>query len=134
MESRLFLYFRVTNDLPHLAEDMEGRTEVDDALGDHRNDDWLRRSRSIACTGSAPFSIHHGELLGEAAGGHRRLARLGSLSRDSGGYFGNVSPGLTTRIWWSVNLKCDPGSSSFGMWQPVQLCRAFGQVWPEPGP
>src|SRR2546421_4155428 len=41
--------------------------------------------------------------------------------------FGKGSPGRTMRMRWSVNLKCEPGSSIFGMWQEAQPFCATGQ-------
>jgi len=39
-----------------------------------------------------------------------------------------MSPSLTTRILWSVNLKCDPASLYRGMWQVTHRETATGQA------
>src|SRR5580658_4345933 len=42
--------------------------------------------------------------------------------------FGNGSPGLTTRIWWSVKVMSPLGSFTLGMWQLTQSALTVGQI------
>ena len=37
--------------------------------------------------------------------------------------------GRTTRIWWSKKVAWMVGTSTWGMWQEMQLDLAFGQIF-----